>query len=174
MKYVVGERPEGCVFCLAPKAEDDEATLIAFRGEHNYIILNAYPYNNGHVLVVPYEHLSDLTELSEPQACEMFWLARMCVRAMQRCMKPEGVNIGMNVGRAAGAGIEDHLHLHIVPRWSGDTNFMSTIGDTRVVPQSLDECSRNLAPALASVIEAERASATGNEAASDPHSDSEA
>jgi ATP adenylyltransferase len=157
MKYVAGERPEGCIFCTAPQAGDDEAHLIAFRGEHNFVILNAFPYNNGHVLVVPYEHLADITQLSEKQACEMFWLARMCVKAMQACMRPDGVNIGMNVGQAAGAGIADHIHLHIVPRWSGDTNFMSTVGGTRVVPQSLDECSRSLAPALAAVIEAERA-----------------
>jgi ATP adenylyltransferase len=157
MKYVTGERPEGCVFCQAPQENDDEANLIAYRGVHNYVILNAFPYNNGHVLVVPFEHLAEVTELSDPQACEMFWLARMCVKAMQRCMRPDGVNIGMNVGRAAGAGIEDHLHLHIVPRWNGDTNFMSTIAGTRVVPQSLDECSRNLAPALLGVIEEDKA-----------------
>src|SRR5208283_6216902 len=101
-KYVTGERPEGCVFCQAPQGNDDEANLIAYRGEHNYVILNAFPYNNGHVLVVPFEHLAGVTELSDPQACEMFWLARMCVKAMQRCMRPDGVNIGMNVGRAAG------------------------------------------------------------------------
>lgn len=138
--YVLGERSEGCVFCDKPTAGDDAAELILNRGQLSYVLMNAYPYNNGHLLVVPYEHVADILSLSEEQLVDMMRVTRSAIEVTQRAMRPDGFNVGFNVGRVAGAGIEEHVHLHIVPRWAGDTNFMPVLGDTRVVPQSLREC----------------------------------
>jgi ATP adenylyltransferase len=102
--------------------------------------MNAYPYNNGHLLVAPYEHIADISGLSEEQLADMVRLAKAWVEVLRRAMYPDGFNVGFNIGRVAGAGIEEHVHLHIVPRWNGDTNFMPVLADTRVVPQSLREC----------------------------------
>jgi ATP adenylyltransferase len=138
--YVLGEKPEGCVFCAKPSANDDAGEMILNRGELSYVLINAYPYNNGHLLVVPYEHCSDLGRLSEAQLVDLMRETQRAVEVLRRAMCPDGFNVGFNIGRVAGAGIEEHVHLHIVPRWSGDTNFMPVLGDTRVVPQSLREC----------------------------------
>ncbi len=138
--YVLSEKPDGCIFCEKPAAGDDAAELILNRGQLSYVLMNAYPYNNGHLLVVPYEHVSDVLSLSEEQLMDMMRLTRRTLGAIERAMRPDGFNVGFNVGRVAGAGIEEHVHMHIVPRWAGDTNFMPVLGDTRVVPQSLREC----------------------------------
>ena len=140
MAYVVCERPTGCVFCCKSDADDDEAELVLNRGALSFVLMNAFPYNNGHLLVAPYEHIGDLSELREEQLCEMVHLAKVWVEVLRRAMSPEGFNVGLNIGRVAGAGIEEHIHLHIVPRWNGDTNFMPVLADTRVVPQSLRDC----------------------------------
>ena len=142
MKYVSsphGERPEGCVFCDLPAQGDDTATYILRRGRSAYVIMNLYPYNNGHLMVVPYAHESALPALDAAVVHEMMELTRVSQLVVQDAMRPQGFNLGMNQGRAAGAGIEEHLHMHIVPRWIGDTNFMPAVGDTRVMPQHLDE-----------------------------------
>ena len=118
---------------------DDAAVHVVARGRYCFVILNAYPYNNGHVMVVPYEHASDLTGLATEVAQELFTFTRRAVDALRRAMQPSGFNIGMNLGQVAGAGIADHLHMHVVPRWAGDTNFMSVVGETRLIPQSLDD-----------------------------------
>ncbi len=143
--YVLSEKSEDCIFCDKPSAGDDAAELILNRGELSYVLMNAYPYNNGHLLVVPYEHVPDVLSVSEEQLVDMMRLTRRAIEATQRAMRPDGFNVGFNVGRVAGAGIEEHVHLHIVPRWAGDTNFMPVLGDTRVVPQSLRECYELLA-----------------------------
>lgn len=140
MSYVTGathERPD-CVFCHAPAADDDDATYILSRGERVYVIMNRYPYNNGHVMVVPYAHVPRLTDLDAATISEMITLTQQTQTIVQERMRPQGFNLGMNQGSAAGAGIEEHLHMHLVPRWVGDTNFMPAIGDTRVIPQHLD------------------------------------
>lgn len=129
--------PAGCVFCLAPVADDLRSTLVVERGEHCYVILNLFPYTSGHVMVVPYEHVSMLTELDDRVTAEMMLLVRRTQDALDDVYRPNGYNIGMNLGKAAGAGIEQHLHMHIVPRWIGDANFMSVIGETRVIPEDL-------------------------------------
>ena len=138
--YVLGEKPDGCIFCDKPRAGDDEAELILNHGPLSYVLMNAYPYNNGHLLIAPYDHVADIAELSEAQLVDMMRLTKQWIDTLKAAMYPDGLNVGFNVGRVAGAGIEEHVHLHIVPRWNGDTNFMPVLSDTRVVPQSLREC----------------------------------
>lgn len=140
MEYIehAGEPVCECIFCEKPQQECDQQNLIIHRGEYNFVILNAFPYNNGHLMVIPYHHTADFTELSAETLHEMMRLAKLAVSALKRTMRPEGFNMGMNIGHPAGAGIAEHLHLHIVPRWNGDTNFMPVIGNTRVLPESLE------------------------------------
>ena len=149
MEYVAGARAEGCVFCERAHEDSGDAEPVLYRGEFNFALLNAYPYNSGHLMIVPYQHTGELDDLDEATLCEMMSLAQAAIRAMRRCMRPDGINLGMNMGKAAGAGIDEHVHLHVVPRWSGDTNFMTSLSDTRVVPESLDECARRLGPMMA-------------------------
>lgn len=156
MDYVAGEKPEGCVLCQAAQARDDAEVHVIYQGKYNYVILNRFPYNSGHLMVVPYEHTGAFTDLSPAQLAEMMAIAQGVVEAFQECLRPDGVNLGINLGQAAGAGINDHLHLHIVPRWAGDTNFMTVLADTRVVPQSLGESCRTLKPALQQAMERRR------------------
>ena len=137
VSYVRGEKPKGCILCEKPLEKTDAENYILFRGKLNYIILNAYPYNPGHLMVVPYRHLSNLEELTGPERNEHYAIVSQCVTALKEEFKPQGVNIGMNLGRVAGAGIDDHIHTHLVPRWNGDTNFITTIADARVVPEAL-------------------------------------
>jgi ATP adenylyltransferase len=151
MAYVSAENAhehEGprCVFCDLPARGDDAGALILARGEHCFVIMNAYPYATGHLMVVPYAHLDRLTDLPQAATIEMMDLARHAQGVLAAAMGPHGFNLGMNQGSAAGAGIADHLHLHLVPRWSGDTNFMTATGDVRVMPQSLEETYAMLTP----------------------------
>jgi ATP adenylyltransferase len=143
-----GDRIEGCPFCVLPERspEDDRASLILHRAEHAFVILNAYPYNPGHLMVVPYAHEADVEQLDEAVAAEVWQLARHTVAVLKQRLSCQGVNLGMNLGAAGGAGIAEHLHLHAVPRWIGDTNFISTIGAARVLPQALDELYDVVAP----------------------------
>ncbi len=154
MAYVSDEHDDRftgprCLFCDLPAEGDDARTLILARGNHCYVILNAYPYATGHLMVVPYAHVDRLTDLAPDAASEIMEAARSAQVVLADAMSPHGFNLGMNQGSAAGAGIEDHLHLHVVPRWSGDTNFMTTIGDLRVMPQALDETYARLKPGFA-------------------------
>jgi ATP adenylyltransferase len=141
-----GATTAGCVFCELPARGDDEAAYILYRGRRAYVIMNLYPYNNGHLMVIPYAHLDTLTALDEPTLTEMMVLAQRAQSAIQERMHPQGFNLGMNQGRAGGAGIAEHVHLHVVPRWAGDTNFMPVVGDVRVMPQHLDETYALLRP----------------------------
>jgi ATP adenylyltransferase len=137
LQYVAAEKSGGCIFCDMPEAGDDRASYIVHRGALAYVMLNAFPYNNGHIMVAPYAHLADLEELPPETGHEMMDLAQLSTRALKSSFGPDGLNLGFNLGSAAGAGIKDHLHLHLVPRWFGDTNFMPVIGDVRVIPESL-------------------------------------
>jgi ATP adenylyltransferase len=139
MAYIKGPHDEGCILCQKPLEADDQKNLILFRAERCFVLLNLYPYNNGHVMVAPYAHVADLGALEAATACDLMALVQRCVRALQRAYSPHGFNIGMNLGRVAGAGIADHLHLHIVPRWQGDLNFMPLIGGTKMIPEMLEE-----------------------------------
>lgn len=146
--YVAGERTDGCVFCRKIESDDDEGNHLLFRGEQNVVLLNTYPYNSGHLMVVPHPHIGKLEDLSPEAGHELWDLTDLAARTLKRTLHPQGFNVGMNVGDAAGAGIGDHLHMHIVPRWNGDTNYMTTVADTRVVPQSLEESYEQLKPIM--------------------------
>lgn len=141
----------GCPFCELPARdpEEDAQTLIVHRGKTAFLILNAYPYNPGHFMSVPYRHLEAYDQLTVEELAEMSDLCQRGIRALRACSSPHGFNIGVNVGVAAGAGIADHIHQHVVPRWGGDTNFMTVIGQTRVLPELLSETYERLAPAFA-------------------------
>ena len=133
-----------CVFCDAQSGQ--QADLVLFRGQHCYVILNLYPYNNGHLMVVPNRHLSTLEALKPDEQAEMMRLVRLSEMALNEAYHPHGINVGINLGKAAGAGIENHLHVHFVPRWSGDTNFMTAVGETRVLPEDLAATVSRLRP----------------------------
>ena len=153
LQYVTKEQPPaGCIFCDKPQAGDDRASHIVHRGLSAFVLLNTYPYNNGHIMIAPFAHLSSLEDLPPATLHEMMDLAQQCIRAFKLSFRPEGFNLGFNLGAAAGAGIKDHLHLHLVPRWSGDTNFMPVVADTRVIPQSLDATYDQLSEALGRVL----------------------
>ncbi len=144
MEYIGLKKTEGCILCEAPGRSNDAENHILFRGEKNYIMMNSYPYNPGHLLVVPYRHIASLEEMSDEERHEHIDIVSRSVAVLQRVFSPGGFNLGTNIGKIAGAGIEDHVHTHIVPRWQGDTNFMPVIGDIRVVPQALAETYRRL------------------------------
>lgn len=130
---------EGCIFVDLPAQSDDRKNLILYRGERAFVMLNAFPYTNGHLMVAPYRHTADIAELDDHELLEINRLVANCTVWIRKAYRPDGFNIGVNVGRAAGAGIPTHIHWHIVPRWDGDTNFMTVVGDVRVLPQSLEE-----------------------------------
>jgi ATP adenylyltransferase len=132
-------KPRGCIFCRALKQKDSRKALIVHRGKHCFVILNAYPYNSGHVMVVPNRHLDELQKLPPATAHEMMDLSQRVERVLRRVYKARGINLGMNIGDCAGAGIIGHIHMHVLPRWTGDTNFMSTVGATRTLPETLDQ-----------------------------------
>ena len=133
------DKEEECVFCAKPAAEDDEASLIVHRGERCFVILNLFPYTNGHLMVAPFEHLGRIQDLSAETVAEMMALAQRAMARLEQVYDPHGFNVGFNQGRVAGAGFEHHIHLHVVPRWGGDTNFMPVIADTKVMPQTLEQ-----------------------------------
>jgi ATP adenylyltransferase len=138
----------GCVFCDAPTTDDGRA-LIVHEGQTAFVILNLYPYNNGHLMIAPRRHVARLSELAPDERLELMELTRLTESALTEAYRPQGINIGMNLGHSAGAGIADHLHMHIVPRWSGDTNFMSVIGQVRVLPEELPHTAARLRPIFA-------------------------
>jgi ATP adenylyltransferase len=151
MEYIQANKDEGedggCVLCRIRDGEESERVLA--RSELGYVVLNKYPYNPGHVMVVPNRHIGDLEGFDDEESLELQRLLRRAVKALREEMEPHGFNIGLNIGRIAGAGLPDHIHWHVVPRWSGDTNFMPVIGQTRVMPELLAETARRLAPRFA-------------------------
>ena len=139
MEYIENSNKEdGCIFCNAQAQEDSAENLIAFRGERAYVILNRYPYTSGHLMVVPFDHKPNLEELDPLTRAEMMELTARCMTILRKIYDPQAFNMGANIGEAAGAGVKSHVHLHIVPRWAGDTNFMSILGETRVLPEALE------------------------------------
>jgi ATP adenylyltransferase len=135
----------GCVFCaILNSSASDEENFILHRAEHNFVILNIYPYISGHLMVIPYAHLADLDQADKKITDELIDLAKHCQTALREVYQPDGFNLGMNFGKAAGAGVAEHFHLHILPRWAGDANFMTTIGETRTIPESLQTTYENL------------------------------
>lgn len=138
------DKANGCIFCELLHSGDDRKALIVHRGESNFIILNAFPYTSGHVMVVPYEHVDRLNKLSDAAATEMMSLSRRLETILTETYRPDGVNLGMNIGKAAGAGVAGHIHMHVLPRWVADANFMTVVGETRVLPESLKETYKRL------------------------------
>ncbi|MGE3272756.1 MAG: HIT domain-containing protein [Chloroflexota bacterium] len=138
MNYVGGERPAGCIFCAKPAEDQDEQNLILGRSAHAYALLNLYPYNSGHLMVVPYLHTGDLAALPSDIAGDVMALTQRAIAAITEEYQPAGFNVGMNLGEVAGGSISAHLHVHVVPRWGGDTNFMPVTADTKVLPETLE------------------------------------
>jgi ATP adenylyltransferase len=151
MEYIQAAKgePEGCIFCNLPRLGDDADARILRRGELGFVMLNTFPYNPGHVMVAPFRHIGDLGSLTDGELLELGRLLQISVGALRDEMEPHGFNVGMNLGRVAGAGYPDHLHWHVVPRWNGDTSFMPVIGQTHVLPELLEESYRKLAPRFA-------------------------
>ena len=140
LRYVsTADKQDECVFCAKPDDGNDREALIVHRGESCFVILNLYPYTSGHLMVAPFEHLGRLQDIDPAITAEMMDLSQQAIRKMEEVYSPQGFNLGINQGRVAGAGVEGHIHLHVVPRWAGDNSFMPVIGDTRVMPQSLEE-----------------------------------
>ena len=142
------EKTSDCIFCDLPRLNDDEKAKIVFRGKHCFVVLNTYPYTSGHVMIVPFAHLDQLVRLPAEASSEMMALAQRLEGVLRELYKPDGVNLGMNIGKAAGAGVAGHIHMHVLPRWIADANFMSVVGETRVLPESLEATYQKLKSAL--------------------------
>jgi len=150
--YVGGSHSEGCVFCGKLQSDDDEANLLLLRGDNTIVLMNLYPYNNGHLLIMPKRHVGDIEDLTGEEMSELFQMIQKMIRVL-RAFNPQGFNVGANIGRAAGAGVPGHFHIHVVPRWAGDTNFMPVIGDVRVISESLEETFKKLKESLKNLQE---------------------
>jgi ATP adenylyltransferase len=144
--FILGPHEEGCFLCRLPAQDRDAENYLLQRGTHSFVCLNRFPYTNGHLLISPYRHTGEFTSLTPEELGEMTQLAQSWVGRLQQEMRPGGFNLGMNLGKPAGAGVADHVHMHVVPRWEGDHNFMSTVGDIRLINQSLDELYQVLRP----------------------------
>lgn len=138
-EFIRGPKPKGCIFCRMFGEKADRQNLILYRAEHNFVVLNRYPYTSGHLMIVPNRHVGNLERLPDNVLTEMMSLSKLAVKSLRSGFSPRGFNLGMNIGRLAGAGVAGHLHLHVVPRWEGDSNFMATTGDVRVISFSLDD-----------------------------------
>ncbi len=139
MKDASKDSEDECIFCAKPAEDDDKANLIVHRGERCFVILNLYPYTNGHLMIAPYAHVGRIQDIPTETTAEMMALSQQAISLLQAKYEPHGFNVGFNQGRVAGAGVEHHIHMHVVPRWGGDTNFMPVLADTRVMPQTLEE-----------------------------------
>jgi ATP adenylyltransferase len=148
MDYILGPKPDGCVFCAAVGAAEDgpKTDYVLHRAPRSFVMLNRYPYSHAHIMILPNRHVSDLESLDPEEQRELFELTVKSQTAIRRALNPQGMNVGINIGDAAGAGIKDHLHVHVVPRWHGDTNFMPVLADTRTMPEHLDATHARLLP----------------------------
>ena len=144
IEYILMEKEEGCILCEKPGENNDAPNYILYRGDKNFIIMNSYPYNPGHLMIAPYRHIANLEELTDEELHEHFEIVSRSIKLLRQVFNPGGFNIGINMGKVAGAGIVGHVHTHIVPRWQGDTNFMTVIPDIRVVPEALAETYKKL------------------------------
>jgi ATP adenylyltransferase len=148
LDYILSDKCEGCIFCYKPEAKDDEKNLIVHRSKHCFVMVNLYPYNNGHVMVVPFKHACTLSELPKNALNDLFATVQLTEHILCEAYKCEGMNIGINIGKAGGAGVEGHIHVHLVPRWHGDCNFMTTVGGDRVIPEAFDSAWKKLSKAF--------------------------
>ena len=146
MEYILGKKEPECIFCSYPKKNNDRDNLILYRSAHNFVMMNKYPYNNGHIMVVPYIHTSTIDNLTDEILLDFIKVTQRSLKSLKEIFRPEGFNIGINIGAVAGAGMEEHVHLHMVPRWAGDTSFMSVLGEIRVIPEYIMETYDKLYP----------------------------
>ena len=155
MDYILEEKQKGCIFCKKPKERKDEENLILFQSDYAFVIMNKFPYNNGHLMVVPKRHCIDLDQLGDEEFRELSYLLKASTQVLKGCLHPHGFNIGMNIGKVGGAG-EEHIHFHIVPRWTGDTNFMPVLGETKIIPEYLEKNYQKLYSAFKDLFRRER------------------
>ncbi len=148
MPYILDSKQPGCFLCDMIRENRDRDNLILLRSEHVFVVMNKYPYNNGHLMITPYRHVALMEDVTDDESLALMQLTRQAVSALKTVIRPDGFNIGINLGKSAGAGLEDHLHVHIVPRWNGDTNFMPVLAETKVMPQSLPDTYDQLLPAF--------------------------
>jgi ATP adenylyltransferase len=146
MEYILSDKPEGCIFCKCLSSSDHKQNFLLYFSQHCFVVLNRFPYNNGHLMVVPNRHISEIEELTSEELSDLMQTIKLCVIVLKKALFPHGFNIGANLGKTAGAGIVDHLHFHIVPRWEGDTNYMPVIGNTKVMPEVLEKTYEKLLP----------------------------
>jgi len=151
MQYILGPKPDECVFCIPEDASEDRDRLVLARAKLSFVIMNKYPYNSGHLMICPYRHVSELASLTPAESAEMTAVLTACTVILQDALHPQGMNAGLNLGEAAGAGIAAHLHFQLVPRWNGDNSFMAVFGQTHVIPQLLQETYDTLKPRFAGV-----------------------
>ena len=146
MEYILGKKEPECIFCSYPKKNNDRESLILYRSSHSFVMMNKYPYNNGHIMVVPYIHTSTIDNLTDEVLLDFMKVTQYSLKCLKEAFRPEGFNIGINIGAVAGAGMEEHVHLHMVPRWAGDTSFMSVFGEIKVIPEYIMETYDKLYP----------------------------
>jgi len=151
MEYILSKKPEECIFCLGEDKTEDKQRLVLYRSSLSLVIMNRYPYNNGHIMVAPLKHIAEVESVDPETALDMFQLLQKSLQILRKRLRPEGFNVGLNLGKVAGAGVEEHLHVHVVPRWNGDTNFMPVLGDIRVMPEHLEDSYDKLYPAFAAL-----------------------
>lgn len=151
--YILAPKPDECVFCIPPAPEQDSARLILYRGKKCFVVMNKFPYNNGHIMVCPYRHVMAIEDLTADESQEMFFLLQQCAKILKQHFNCEGINIGLNQGQAAGAGIREHLHFHLVPRWNGDSSFMAVMDEVRTIPQHLEESWNAMKPCFMKLAE---------------------
>ncbi len=143
MEYLVGEKVDGCIFCKCSVRCDE---FVLYDGKNVFVMMNKFPYVNGHLMIIPNRHVGKYEELTQVERIEIFNLLETAIKALRESLNPSGFNVGMNIGKAAGAGVEEHIHLHVIPRWEGDTNFMSVVGNVRVIPEDVETTAAKLAP----------------------------
>lgn len=146
IEYILGPKADGCVFCLDEDTGEDDERMVLLRARHCFVIMNKYPYCNGHIMVAPYAHWADVTQVPDDVGSEFFRLIKASTKVLNEHFKPDGINIGINMGAAAGAGVKEHLHCHLVPRWNGDSNFMAVFADVRTIPQHIRQSYQDLKP----------------------------
>ena len=146
IEYILSKKDESCIFCPGDDRSKDKERLILYVGSYSIVIMNKFPYNNGHLLVAPKRHISDIDSMTINETIEVFHMIQNSINILKKVMRPEGFNVGLNIGKVAGAGIEEHLHFHIVPRWNGDTNFMTVLGEVRVIPEHIRQTYDKLLP----------------------------
>ena len=152
INYIAGKKEKGCLFCRVRKENKDKENYLLLRGKYCLVMLNKFPYNNGHLMVAPYRHIKEISQLKEKEVIELWKLVNLSVKILKKTLKPEGFNIGINSGKVAGAGFPGHLHIHLVPRWNGDTNFMPVVAKQKVISQSLEELYQELRDCHAHLI----------------------